>query len=231
MKGARSPRVPPSILSDPERSNHFTVFISPVSQGQNGPIVNKEQSDVADGTEILGVAGESFLGNTVYVPCPWNCPSRLLLYVPALIWTSLIKISSMSTFFTKTEYIEGRDWVCYIPLSLGLTQNHCSIHVHWSNKWRNQTWVGQTHDKQHALESKISGIYKWCEFSTLCLICITASHRAPEIQSKGLLPAKFIYQSWWIILLISPACFWCLMTRTERNQTKSFFWFSLKAWV
>lgn len=138
MKGARSPRVPPSILSGPTGSNHFTLCISPTSQGQNGLIVNKEQSYVADGTEILGVADESFLGNTVYVPCPHNCPSSLLLCVPALIWTSLIKISSMSTFFTKTEYVEGRDWVCYIPLSLGLTQNRCSIHVHWSNKWRNQ---------------------------------------------------------------------------------------------
>ena len=34
--------------------------------------------------QILGVTGESYLGNMVYVPCPRNCPS-LLLYVPALI--------------------------------------------------------------------------------------------------------------------------------------------------
>lgn len=158
--------------------------------------------------QILGVTGESYLGNMVYVPCPRNCPS-LLLYVPALIWTSLIKISSMSTLFTKTEYVESRDWVCYIPLSLGLTKNCCSVHVHWLNKWRIQTFFGQAHDREHVWESKISGIYKWCEFSTWCLICTTASHRAPEMQSEGLLPAKFICHSWQIILLITPACFWC----------------------
>ena len=177
------------------------------------------------------MAGESYLSNTVSVPCPRNCPSFLLLYVPALIWTSLIKISSVSTLFTKTEYVESRDWVCYIPLSLGLTQNCCSIHVHWLNKWRNQTLVGWTHDREHVWENKISGIYKWCMFSALCLICTTANYRSPEMQSEGLLPAKFICHSWWIILLISPACFWCLMTWTERNQTKSFFLFSLRAWV
>lgn len=132
----------------------ISLSMSPMSQGQNGLIVNKEQSDnVIDETEILGVAGESYLGNTVYVPCPRNCPSFLLLYVPALIWTSLIKISSVSTLFTKTEYVESRDWVCCIPLSLGLTQNCCSIHVHWLNKWRNQTLVGWTHDREHVWES------------------------------------------------------------------------------
>lgn len=131
------------------------LSMSPTSQGQNGLTVKEQSDNVVDES-----AGESYLGNIVYVPCPWNCPSFLLLYVPALIRTSVIRISSMSTLFTKTEYVESRDWVCYIPLSLGLTQNCCSIHVHWLNKWRNQTLVGQAHDREHVWESKISGIYK-----------------------------------------------------------------------
>ena len=80
------------------------LSMSPTSQGQNGLTVKEQSDNVVDES-----AGESYLGNIVYVPCPWNCPSFLLLYVPALIRTSVIRISSMSTLFTKTEYVESRD--------------------------------------------------------------------------------------------------------------------------
>lgn len=79
--------------------------------GSEWRIVNKEQSDnVIDETEILGVAGESYLGTTVYVPCP-ELP---LLLAPLCSCTDMnLSLKNLFSvyFILKTEYVESRDWV------------------------------------------------------------------------------------------------------------------------
>lgn len=92
-----------------------------------GRHVNKEQAhSVSNGAEIPDAAGAFYLSKIIY-SSPLESSLHLLLCAPALPHTSLIKVASMSSTLTKTEYMEGRDWIFYLSLSLGLTHSRCSV--------------------------------------------------------------------------------------------------------
>ena len=112
-----------------------------------GRHVNKEQAhSVSNGAEIPDAAGAFYLSKIIY-SSPLESSLHLLLCAPALPHTSLIKVASMSSTLTKTEYMEGRDWIFYLSLSLGLAHSRCSVPV----------WAGRPHSREHVWNHKTSG--------------------------------------------------------------------------